>query len=73
MIRAFIRDNPEIVRRYVRARLEAIAMTKTDRAMAIKALAKYPGRINNIDILRESYDAATPPDESPIRLELLKN
>jgi hypothetical protein len=31
MIRACIRDNPEIVRRYVRSQLDAIAGMKTDR------------------------------------------
>ena len=33
-------------------------MTKTDRAMAIKALAKYPGQIKDRDIL---VNPMTPP------------
>ena len=36
--RTFIRDNPEIVRRYVKSHIEAIAAMKTDREMAIKTL-----------------------------------
>src|SRR5207253_5871685 len=43
--RTFIRDNPEIVRRYVKSHSEAIAAMKTDREMAIKTLTKYLGQI----------------------------
>jgi hypothetical protein len=45
---------------------------KTDRAMAIKALAKYPGQIKDRDILVNSM---TPPrrlTESPVRLQLFE-
>jgi len=71
MIRAFIGDNPEIVRRYVGSQFGAIAVMKTDREMAIKALAKYPGQIKDRDIL---VNPMTPRrlTESPIRLELLE-
>jgi len=72
MIRAFIGDNPEIVRRYVRSQLGAIAVMKTDREMAIKALAKYPGQIKDHDIL---VNPMTPPRrllESPVRLQLFE-
>jgi len=72
MIRAFIGDNPEIVRRYVGSQFGAIAVMKTDREMAIKALAKYPGQIKDRDIL---VNPMTPPlrlTESPIRLQLLE-
>jgi hypothetical protein len=72
MIRAFIGDNPEIVRRYVGSQFGAIAVMKTDREMAIKALAKYPGQIKDHDIL---VNPMTPPrqlTESPIRLQLLE-
>jgi ABC-type nitrate/sulfonate/bicarbonate transport system substrate-binding protein len=62
MIRAFIGDNPEIVRRYVGSQFGAIAVMKTDREMAIKALAKYPGQIKDHDVLVKSYDATAPAD-----------
>jgi len=58
--RTFIRDNPETVRRYVKSHLEAIALMKTDRELAIKTLAKYLGQIKDRDVLAESYDAAAP-------------
>jgi ABC-type nitrate/sulfonate/bicarbonate transport system substrate-binding protein len=58
--RTFIRDNPEIVRRYVKSHIEAIAAMKTDREMAIKTLAKYLGQIKDRDVLIKSYEAAAP-------------
>jgi NitT/TauT family transport system substrate-binding protein len=58
--RTFIRDNPEIVRRYVKSHIEAIAAMKTDREMAIKTLAKYLGQIKDRDVLVKSYEAAAP-------------
>lgn len=58
--RTFIRDNPEIVRRYVKSQIEAIAAMKTDREMAIKTLAKYLGQIKDRDVLIKSYEAAAP-------------
>ena len=56
--RTFIRDNPDIVRRYVKSHIEAIAAMKTDREMAIKTLTKYLGQIKDRDVLIKSYEAA---------------
>ena len=39
--RTFIRENPDIVRRYVRSQIEAVHRIKTDREAAIRVLAKY--------------------------------
>jgi NitT/TauT family transport system substrate-binding protein len=58
--RTFIRDNPEIVRRYVKSHIEAIAVMKTDREMAVKTLTKYLGQIKDRDVLIKSYEAAVP-------------
>ena len=58
--RTFIRDNPEIVRRYVKSHIEAIAVMKTDREMAVKTLTKYLGQIKDHDVLVKSYEAAVP-------------
>lgn len=58
--RTFIRDNPDIVRRYVKSHIEAISAMKTDREMAIKTLAKYLGQIKDRDVLIKSYEAAVP-------------
>ena len=50
-----IRDNPDLVRRYLSAQVEAIALMKRDRAFALKVLSKYL-RTNDMDLLTESYD-----------------
>jgi NitT/TauT family transport system substrate-binding protein len=50
-----IRDDPDLVRRYLSAQVEAIALMKRDRAFATKVLSKYL-RTNDADLLSESYD-----------------
>ena len=53
----FIRERPDIVRRYVKAQIEAVHLMKTNREMWIKVLGKYVkvGR----DILEKSYEVST--------------
>jgi NitT/TauT family transport system substrate-binding protein len=50
-----IRDDPDLVRRYLSAQIEAIALLKKDRPFALKVLSKYL-RSNDMDLLNESYD-----------------
>ncbi len=50
-----IRDDPDLVRRYVAAQVEAIALMKKDRGFAMKVLSKYL-RTTDADLLTESYD-----------------
>src|SRR5262252_8443862 len=50
-----IRDDPDLVKRYLSAQVEAIALMKRDRAFTIKVLSKYL-RTNEMDLLSESYD-----------------
>ena len=50
-----IRDDPDLVRRYLSAEIEAIALMKKDRAFTMKVLSKYL-RTNDTDLLTESYD-----------------
>jgi NitT/TauT family transport system substrate-binding protein len=50
-----IRDDPDLVRRYLSAQIEAIALMKKDRAFTMKVLSKYL-RTNDMDLLTESYD-----------------
>jgi NitT/TauT family transport system substrate-binding protein len=52
---AIIRDDPDLVRRYLSAQVEAIALMKRDRAFAMKVLSKYL-RTTDADLLSESYD-----------------
>jgi ABC-type nitrate/sulfonate/bicarbonate transport system substrate-binding protein len=50
-----IRDDPDLVRRFLSAEIEAIALMKKDRAFATKVLSKYL-RTNDPELLNESYD-----------------
>ena len=50
-----IRDDPDLVKRYLSAQVEAIALMKKDRAFTTKVLSKYL-RTNDPDLLSESYD-----------------
>lgn len=54
----FIRENPEIVRAYVKSQVEAVHRLKTDREGGIRVLAKYMPGIKDRDILEKSYDLA---------------
>ena len=52
--RSFVRDNPDTIRRYVRAYVEGLHRFKTDKAFSLKVLAKYT-RINEPEVLEETY------------------
>src|SRR5262249_52991203 len=62
--RAFIRDNPDVVKRYVRSQVEAVHRIKTDRETRIKVLAKYLA-LQDKEILERSYDDASTEDKLP--------
>src|SRR5499426_128523 len=62
--RAFMRDNPDIVRRYVRSQVEAVHRIKTDRETGIRVLAKYLA-LQDKEILERSYDDASTEDKLP--------
>jgi NitT/TauT family transport system substrate-binding protein len=74
--RTFIRESPDIVRRYVKSQIEAVHRIKTDRETALKVLVKYLGPQDR-DILEKSYDDLLsdekfPPKQYPT-LEGIKN
>jgi NitT/TauT family transport system substrate-binding protein len=74
--RRFIRENPEVVRRYVKSQIEALHRMKTDRETGIKVLAKYHGSQDK-EILERTYDLyrsdeKLPPKQYPT-LEGIKN
>ena len=50
-----IRNDPDLVRRYLSAQVEAIALMKKNRAFTLKTLSKYL-RTDDRDLLSESYD-----------------
>jgi NitT/TauT family transport system substrate-binding protein len=74
--RTFIRESPDIVRRYVKSQVEAIHRIKTDREMGLKVLAKYVG-LQDKEILERVYDDVSSDDKLPPKqyptLEGIKN
>jgi ABC-type nitrate/sulfonate/bicarbonate transport system substrate-binding protein len=74
--RKFIRENPDVIRRYVKSQIEAVHRIKTDRETAKKVLAKYLGPQDK-DVLEKRYDYVSvderlPPKQYPT-LEGIKN
>jgi NitT/TauT family transport system substrate-binding protein len=53
--KSYMRDNPEIIRRYLRAYVEGLHRLKTDKAFSIKVIGKY-SRISETDALEETYE-----------------
>jgi ABC-type nitrate/sulfonate/bicarbonate transport system substrate-binding protein len=57
--RKFIRENPETVRKYLQAHLEAIHLMKTDRETGIKVLMKFlKARDSEKELVAKSYDVS---------------
>ena len=52
--RAFVRENPDTIRRYIRAYVEGLHRLKTDKKFSLNVLAKYT-RVTEPEILEETY------------------
>jgi ABC-type nitrate/sulfonate/bicarbonate transport system substrate-binding protein len=52
--RSFVREHPDIVRRYIHAYVEGLHRLKTDKNFSLKVLAKYT-RITEPETLEETY------------------
>jgi NitT/TauT family transport system substrate-binding protein len=63
--RRFIKEQPDIVRRYVKSHVEAIHALKTDRAAGLKVLDKYFGGMKDREVLEKSYDRSVTDDKLP--------
>jgi NitT/TauT family transport system substrate-binding protein len=74
--RRFIRESPDIVRKYVKSQIEAVHRIKVDRETAIKVLVKHFGSQDR-DILERTYDLYRTDDRLPPKqyptLEGIKN
>ena len=62
--RTFIRENPDVVRRYVKSQVEAVHRLKTDREAGIKVLGKYLN-IPDREVLEKAYDDAITDENFP--------
>ena len=54
--RKYIRENPDIVRSYVKSHLEAVHLMKTDKATGMRVLAKYYAQYKDRESLEKGYD-----------------
>jgi NitT/TauT family transport system substrate-binding protein len=52
--RAYVKANEDVARRVVQSHLEAVHLFKTNKAVAIKALAKYT-KVQDPDVLEDTY------------------
>jgi ABC-type nitrate/sulfonate/bicarbonate transport system substrate-binding protein len=57
--RKFAKQNPEIMRRFIKAHLEAVHLLKTDREAGIRTLAKYLRQTKERPLLEKSYAIST--------------
>ena len=62
--RTFIRENPDVVRRYVKSQIEAVHRLKTDREAGIRVLGKYLN-IQDREVLEKAYDDAITDEKLP--------
>ena len=65
--RKFIREQPNIVRRYVKSQIEAVHIMKTDRKTGLKVFTKHlaGGREADPQITERSYDVSITDDKFP--------
>jgi hypothetical protein len=62
--RRFIRENADMVRKYVRSQIEAVYRIKTDRELAQRVLVKYLGPQDK-QILEKTYDDISSDEKLP--------
>ena len=54
--RKYIREHPDIVRRYVKSQVEAVNRIYTDKEASLRALARFIGRSVERDILEKTWE-----------------
>jgi ABC-type nitrate/sulfonate/bicarbonate transport system substrate-binding protein len=54
--RKYIRDHPDIVRRYVKSQVEAVHRIYTDKEASLRALARFIGRTVERDVLEKTWE-----------------
>ena len=68
--RKYIREHPEIVRRYVKSQVDAVHRIYTDKETSLRALARFIGRTVDRDVLEKTWenllnDAVLPKKQYP--------
>ncbi|HXG53145.1 MAG TPA: ABC transporter substrate-binding protein [candidate division Zixibacteria bacterium] len=62
--RRFLRENPAVVRNFVKSYIEAVHRLKTDRATGMKIAAKYL-RLEDPELLRRTYESSIEESKLP--------
>jgi NitT/TauT family transport system substrate-binding protein len=63
--RRFIKEHPDIVRRYVKSQVEAVHMMKRDRKTGMKVFMQLMGGFKDTAVLEKSYDVSITDDKLP--------
>ena len=63
--RRFIKENPDIVRRYVKSQVEAVWVMKRDRKTGLRIFAQLMGNFKDTAVLEKSYDVSVTDDKLP--------
>ena len=63
--RRFIKEHPDIVRRYVKSQVEAVHMMKGDRKTGMKVFMQLMGGFKDTAVLEKSYDVSITDDKLP--------
>ena len=64
--RKFLRENPAVVRNFVKSYIEAVHRLKTDRATGMKIAAKYL-RLEDSELLTKTYESSIDENKLPIK------
>jgi hypothetical protein len=64
--RRYLRENPTVVRNFVKSYIEAVHRLKTDRAMGLKTAAKYL-RLEDQELLQKTYESSIDENKLPAK------
>jgi ABC-type nitrate/sulfonate/bicarbonate transport system substrate-binding protein len=54
--RRYIRENPDIVKRYVKSQIDAVHRIYTDKEASVRALARFIGRTVDREVLEKTWE-----------------
>lgn len=61
----FIKEHPDVVRRYVKSQVEAVHVMKRDRKTGLRVFAQLMGGFKDTVVLEKSYDVSVTDDKLP--------
>ena len=64
--RKFLRENPAVVRNFVKSYIEAVHRLKTDRAIGLRIAAKYL-RLDDKELLQKTYESSIDENKLPMK------